>query len=54
MTLAWQFLGSALAPLVLMPIYHAHAAWSFAAAGAMALPAALLLSLPTRQVQHTA
>ena len=46
MTLAWQFLGSALAPLVLLPVYHADPVWAFVAAGATALPAAALLALP--------
>jgi hypothetical protein len=51
---ARQFRGPGLYLLVLLPLYHADAAWSFAAAGAAALPATVLLSLPSRQVQPTA
>ncbi len=46
--LAWQFLGSALAPVALLPLYHHHVEASFLLAGAGAAAAALLLALPTR------
>lgn len=43
MTLSWQFLGSALAPVTLLPVYAAHPSGSFAAAAAGSLVAAGLL-----------
>jgi MFS transporter, ACDE family, multidrug resistance protein len=43
MTLAWQFLGAALAPIALLPLYHAHPVVAFAAAAAVTLPAAAVL-----------
>jgi ACDE family multidrug resistance protein len=45
MTLAWQFLGSALAPVALLPLYTARPVLGFAVAGAVALPAAAVLAV---------
>ncbi len=45
MTLAWQFLGSALAPVTLLPLYDSSAATAFAAAALGAVGAAVLLSV---------
>lgn len=45
MTMAWQFLGSALAPLLLVPLYQGSAAAGFAVAGSGALAGAALLTL---------
>jgi ACDE family multidrug resistance protein len=54
MTLAWQFLGSALAPLVLLPVYHLDPRWAFAATAVTALPAAALFTLPSTPSEPTA
>jgi MFS transporter, ACDE family, multidrug resistance protein len=49
MTLAWQFLGSALAPLLVLPLYAGAAplgpAVAFAVAAAVAVPAAVVLGI---------
>jgi MFS family permease len=45
MTLAWQFLGSALSPLVLLPLYHARPLLGFAVAAVAVVPAAVLLGV---------
>jgi MFS transporter, ACDE family, multidrug resistance protein len=45
MTLAWQFIGGALAPVLLIPIYRQHDLVSLLAAGASCLLAALALAL---------
>ncbi|MFN8081789.1 MAG: MFS transporter [Kineosporiaceae bacterium] len=44
MTLAWQFLGSALAPVSLLPLYHRSVGWGFAATACGAVLAAALLA----------
>lgn len=44
MTLAWQFLGSALAPVALLPLYHRSVGWGFAATASGAVLAAVLLA----------
>ncbi len=46
--LAWQFLGSALAPVAFLPLYRHHVEASFLLAGAGAAAAALLLALPVK------
>jgi MFS transporter, ACDE family, multidrug resistance protein len=48
MTMAWQFLGSALAPLLLVPLYQGSIAAGFAVAGVGALGGAALLTLVPR------
>jgi MFS family permease len=45
MTLAWQFIGSALAPLLLLPVYHRSVAAGFAVAGLASLGGAVLLAV---------
>jgi MFS family permease len=44
MTLAWQFLGSALAPVILLPIYTGRPALAFSVAAAVTLPAVAILA----------
>lgn len=48
MTMAWQFLGSALAPLLLVPLYQDSAAAGFVVAGAGSLAGAAVLTLALR------
>lgn len=45
MTLAWQFLGGALAPLLLLPVYHHHPTLALVGAGAASVLAAVVLVL---------
>lgn len=45
MTLSWQFLGSAIAPLVLLPVYHRAMSASLTVAAAGAVAAAVLLTV---------
>ena len=45
MTLAWQFLGSAIAPLVLLPVYHRSMTVSLAVAACGAVASAVLLTV---------
>ena len=45
MTLAWQFLGGAVAPALLLPVYRIDPRLSLLAAGSTALAAALLLAV---------
>ncbi|HEY6794209.1 MAG TPA: MFS transporter [Kineosporiaceae bacterium] len=47
MTLAWQFLGAALAPVALLPVYRSHPVPAFALAASVTLPAAALLLIRT-------
>lgn len=44
MTLAWQFLGGALAPLLLLPVYHRDGTLALVAAGGASVVAALVLA----------
>jgi MFS family permease len=48
MTLSWQFLGSAIGPLTVLPLYHRRVDLGFAAAASGALGAVVLLAIAPR------
>jgi MFS family permease len=54
MTQAWQFLGSALAPVLLLPIYTSGAVAGFTVAAAVMIPAAAVLGVAGENPVSTA